>query len=431
MVKKEFLAYGFMAFPLAAAFIALQVIVPTHYAELTNLSLASIGVIMVVARLWDTITDPVVGYLSDATPQRCGRRRIWILASMPLIAISVIALFNPSPQTHSTYLLLCTLAIYASGTMAIVPMNAWGAELSSDYHERNHITGVRAVFGLLGTLLAIAIPAFVGETDADDYSHTLFLVTCLVVSTLLISGILLLFVRDNHAIELPASQWKAAINLVKQPTPYRLLLSSFFCNSIANAIPATLFLFYVDHVLNARSLVGPLLFTYFFCCVLSIPVWVVIAKNIGKETSWRFSMAVASVFFIGTAFLGQDTLWAYWIIVIVTGFCAGCDVMIPSSMNGDLIEWDKANNGYRRPGLFFALWGTTTKLAFAVAIGLAFPLLQVFGFSAGTDNTDSAVFALALIYGVPTVVFKCLAMYLINRYPVTEKQYREYLSQAK
>lgn len=156
-------AYGFLSFPLAAAFITLQVIIPTHYAGITALSLSTIGGIILLARLWDTITDPIVGLLSDRTPQHWSRRKLWIYVSIPLICLSTYFLFNPTPDAGAFYLLFWTLAIYIAGTMAIVPMSAWGAELSDDYKERNHITGTRAFFGLMGTLVALSIPAFIGE----------------------------------------------------------------------------------------------------------------------------------------------------------------------------------------------------------------------------------------------------------------------------
>ncbi|MEL7044482.1 MAG: MFS transporter, partial [Pseudomonadota bacterium] len=82
-------AYGSLAFPLAAAFIALQVIVPTFYAQALGLNLAAVGAILLAARLWDLFTDPIVGYLSDRTPPALGRRKAWIVASAPLIAASV------------------------------------------------------------------------------------------------------------------------------------------------------------------------------------------------------------------------------------------------------------------------------------------------------------------------------------------------------
>ena len=81
LAMRTLAAYGSLAFPLAGGFIALQVIVPTFYAQALGLSLSAIGGILLLARLWDMFTDPLVGYLSDRTPARWGRRRIWVIAS--------------------------------------------------------------------------------------------------------------------------------------------------------------------------------------------------------------------------------------------------------------------------------------------------------------------------------------------------------------
>lgn len=423
-------AYGFLAFPLAAAFIALQVIIPTHYAETTSLSLSTIGAIILIARLWDTATDPIVGMLSDKTPQHWGRRKIWIIVSVPFICLSVYALFNPPEGAGSLYLLFWTLAIYISGTMAIVPMNAWGAELSPNYQQRNRITGARATFGLAGTMVALSIPAILGETGADKLEDTLKGITALTVVTLIIAAGLLLSVPDNKTIHLPAAQFREALKLIKQASPFRQLLISFLSNSVANAIPATLFLFYVTYVLQEPQYAGPLLFTYFICAAIAIPFWIKIAAKVGKHRAWHGSILIACGFFIWTPFLGDGDIWLYLIIVAGTGLTTGCDLIIPSSMNGDLVEWDHSNTGYKRPGLFFALWGTTTKLAYALAIGIAFPLLDLFGFSANTSNSPDALQALAWIYGIPCVLLKGLALWNMRTYPVTEDEYERITRQS-
>jgi Na+/melibiose symporter-like transporter len=416
-------AYGFLSFPLAAAFITLQVIIPTHYAGITTLSLSTIGAVILVARLWDTITDPIVGLLSDKTPQHWSRRKLWIYISIPLICVSTYFLFNPTQEASALYLLFWTLAIYIAGTMAIVPMSAWGAELSNDYKERNRITGSRAFFGLLGTLVALSIPAFLGEGESTTLSSTLFSITILVIVTLVVSGALLTNVPDQHSIKLPDAPLKEALLLIKKPSPFRTLLSSFLSNSVANAIPATLFLFYTTHVLQAPDYIGPLLFLYFICAAISVPFWTKLANKIGKYQTWRLSIIVACSFFVWTPFLGPDSLWIFIIIVVGTGFTTGCDLFIPSSMNGDLVEWDSATTGFKRPGLFFALWGTTTKLAFALAIGLAFPLLDFFGFDPNGANSTQELAALAWIYGLPCILFKLIALMGMKDYPVNESSY--------
>jgi len=424
-------AYGAIAFPLAGAFITLQVLIPTHYAETTALSLSTIGTIMLVARLWDTITDPLIGFLSDKTPQRWGRRRIWVLGSVPLICVSIYFLFRPTADVGTGYLLGWTLAIYVAGTMAIVPFNAWGAELSPDYRQRNRVTGVRAAFGLTGTMAALLVPAILDQQGAADLGRTLEVITWLAVATLILSSLLLFAVPDDNPTYLPKTQVRDAFRLIAGASPFRTLLMSFLFNSAANAIPATLFLFYVTYVLKVPDLAGPLLFLYFICAALSVPVWIRVAARFGKHRTWHWSIVTACLLFVWTPFFGEGDLVLYLIIVFGTGITTGCDLIIPSSMNGDLVEWDAVEHGYRRPGMLFAIWGTTTKLSYALAIGIAFPLLDLFGFSAGADNSGGSLLALAVLYGTPCILFKMLALYNMRAYPITEQVYEDILKKSR
>jgi len=155
---------------------------------------------------------------------------------------------------------------------------------------------------------------------------------------------------------------------------------------VANAIPATLFLLFVTHVLEQPELAGPVLFIYFLCTAISVPVWVRISRRFGKHQTWCAAVIMACLFFAGVPFLGAGDTALYIAIVVGTGLMIGADLALPSAINGDLIEWDAHENGQNRPGLFFALWGPASKLAFARAVGMIFPLLDAIGFDATNTN---------------------------------------------
>jgi Na+/melibiose symporter-like transporter len=415
-------AYGGLALPLAAGFIALQVIVPTFYAQALGLSLTAVGAILLVARLWDMVTDPVVGFLSDRTPTRFGRRRIWILASAPLIAVSVWLLFNPGEHVSNMYLLLGTMGIYIAGTMAMVPFNAWGAELSSNYHQRSRVAGSRVVFGLIGTMLALLL---IDNSSNAGLQSSLTAISILVVAALMITvPAALRWVPDQSIARPEGNDPRGAWRLLVTPSPFRRLLLAFLLNGVANAIPATLFLLFVTHVLEAPALAGPVLFLYFACSAVSVPVWVAVARRFGKHRTWCFAVSAACAFFAGAPFLGAgDTAW-YVAIVVGTGLMIGADLALPSAINGDLIEWDAHENGQRRPGLFFALWGTASKLAFALAVGLVFPLLDFIGFDATAVNSADDIRALAILYGGPSILFKLAAVAMMHNFPIDEAEHQ-------
>jgi len=289
-------AYGALGFPYAAAFIALQVVVPTWYAENTALSLSVVGLVMLVARLMDTVTDPVVGWLSDRSRARIGRRKVFVVCAAPFVAVAVWRLFMPSADAGGAYLLFWTVAVYIAGTVALVPMSAWAAELSEEYHER-------------------VVPDSAPDDDPDTGSSS--------------------------------QSWTALKPLFTSKNPFRQLLVGFLLNAVGNAIPASLFLLYVTHVLQREAQVGLLLFVYFVAAALSVPVWVALARRIGKHPAWVLGILLACAFFIITPFISASTADWFWLVVVVTGFATGADLALPSAMNADVIEWDELENGLR------------------------------------------------------------------------------------
>lgn len=416
------LAYGSLAFPLAGAFIALQVIVPTYYAQSLGLSLSAIGGILLAARLWDLFTDPIVGYLSDRTPAHWGRRKAWVVGSAPLIAASVWLLFNPPIGAGNSFLLLSTLAIYVAGTMSIVPMNAWGAELSESYHQRSRISGVRVIFGLAGTLVALLL---VDNSDNESLANSLFAITILTIAGLAISvPLAAAVVPDQAKVDNQGNSLREALSLLSRPSPFRRLLLAFLLNGLGNAIPATLFLLYVTHVLEEPAIAGLMLFGYFVCSALSVPIWVALSKRWGKHRSWCIAVMGSCSFFCLAPFLGSGDVLLYGIVVIGTGLMIGADLALPSAINGDLIEWDALENNRRRPGLFFALWGTASKLAYALAVGLMFPALEFAGFDATTSNAADDVRLLAVLYAAPSLIFKGAAIAMMWRFPIDETEHK-------
>lgn len=419
--KQVLAAYGSLAFPLAAAFIALQVIVPTFYAQNTSLSLTAIGGILLLARLCDTATDPLVGYWSDQSSSRFGRRKFFVVVAAPLVGLSVWFLFNPVGEVGAGYLLFWTICIYVAGTLSIVPASAWAAELSPDYNQRSLITGVRVAFGLAGTLAALVVPAMLASDASDDLAGTLSAITLLVLVTLVVTTLwAAVSVPDTAKTTLPTHAVSAAWKLMKSPNPFRQLLVSFLLNAVANAIPATLFLLYVTHVLGVPSQAGVFLFIYFICAAVAVPFWVAVSRRYGKHGTWSFAMIMACVFFLWTPFLNAESVFWFYVIVVATGFATGADLALPSAINADVIEWDALESGYTRPGLFFALWGTASKLSYALAVGIAFPLLDLAGFSATAENSPSSLTWLAVLYGGPCILFKLAAIWTMRNYPITQ-----------
>jgi Na+/melibiose symporter-like transporter len=131
-------------------------------------------------------------------------------------------------------------------------------------------------------------------------------------------------------------------------------------------------------------------------------------------------MLWASVAFVCVPLLGPGDLWGFVVICALSGVSLGADLALPASLQADVVDLDWLESGRRRTGLFFAFWSMTTKLSLALAVGIAFPLLALAGFSAGGANSDGALMTLSALYGLLPVAIKLAATALVWNFPITE-----------
>lgn len=415
-------AYGLPGLPLAALLLPLFVYLPTFYAEDLGLGFAVVGSLLLVARLSDMVTDPLVGALSDRFAWPLGRRRSWMLFGVPLTLIAVHRLFLPAEDAGGGYLLFWTVAAYLGATMVQLPYSAWGAEISGDYNERSRIAGAREGFVVFGTLLAAGLPALFA---ADQATAMAAIGWGLLVVLPLAVGLAVTTVPEGRARQHRPLTWRRGAAVAWQNRPFRRLLAAYFLNSIANGLPATLFLLYVNHVLQQPAWSGLLLFVYFACGVAAIPFWLRLSARWGKHKTWNAAMVLATAVFALVPLLGAGDHWWFLAVCVVTGVALGADLTLPASMQADVVDLDTLKSGQQRTGVFFALWGIATKLALALAVGLAFPLLELAGFAVKADSQSAlALGTLVLLYSLVPATFKLGAIALFARYPITAERQR-------
>lgn len=423
--RATLIAYAAPALPGALLLLPLYVHLPVLYADTLGLGLSLVGGLLFIARLWDVVTDPLIGWLSDRSRTRIGRRRPWLLAGTPLCMLGAWMLFLPGDTAGGAYLLSWTMALYLGATMIQIPYQAWGAELSPGYHERTRISGWREAAAVFGTVIAAALPSlFGGDTRAGVAALGLAVVLLLPLCI----GWAALRVPETVQADAAPRLDRAAIRSLFRNAPFRRLLLAWLCNGIANGLPATLVLLYVTHGLGAPDLGGPVLLCYFGAGICAVPLWLRLAARVPKHRVWIGAMLWNCLIFAVVPLLGPGDGALFLAISVATGLCLGADLALPPSMQADVIDLDTARRGgtasRSRAGLFFAIWGMATKLALAAAVGIAFPLLDLFGFSPDGDNTPAALFALAALYAWAPVGFKLAAIALMMRYPITPERQR-------
>ena len=407
MERRHILAYGVLGLPLAFAALPVYVHVPRYYADSTGMELALLGGILLAARLLDALIDPWLGWLAD----RVARPRMVALALLPF-ALGFVALLNP-PAAYAGPWLLGSLALtYLGFSAATVAYQAWGADVGTDSLARTRLTAAREGFGLLGVVLAAALPALLAENLSIGIERLSWLLPPLL---LLAAGITFTFIRTGRGrpqqAVVDAGGLRASLQEVLTDPAFCRLLGVFVANGIAAALPATLFLFFVADVLGRESASGALLALYFVAAAASLPLWVRLAGRCGRGRAWGMAMLCAVLAFAGAVLLGPGDLWPFALICLASGMALGGDLALPAAMAADMGE------RLGRAGACFGVWNFVAKLNLALAAGLSLPLLDLLGYQPGGEQgggqgLSSLVFAYALL----PLGFKLLAAGLLWRW---------------
>jgi Na+/melibiose symporter-like transporter len=402
-------AYGLPAAPLAVVGLPLNVFLPAFWAETMGLSLALVGGVLLATRLSDVVTDPLIGWLSDRTTGRFGRRRPWIVAALPIGGPALWYLFVPPEGAGALHLFVCASLLYLAWTMIAVPHAAWGAELSTDYAERTSIAGWREGFAIVGVLVSAALPALLASPAPGAALRALAATTLAFAPPALL---LMLLLVPEPAVP-PRPKLLGGMRAALENRPFRLLLGAWAVNGVANGLPAALFLLVVRDVLASPERAGLLLFVYFLCAIAAVPVWAVVARRIGKHRAWAAAMLMACGVFVLVPFLGAGDWGLFLAICVVSGAGLGADLALPPAMQADVVDLDELNTGFPRAGIFFAAWSMAQKLGNALAVGLGLPLLDALGPT-----------SLPYLYALVPVALKLVAIGLVWRFPIDAAEQR-------
>lgn len=416
---RQLLAYAMPALPIAALSLPFYVMVPEFYTKEVGIPIATVGFVLLLVRIIDAVTDPIAGALADWTRPSFGRRRSWVIASAPLVAICAWFVMRPVGGATAFYLFAWATALSLAWTAISVPYQAWGTELSRSYEGRTRVAAYRESFTVIGTLVALLVPAMIqmqGGGSRDGLAGLAFLIA---VGLPVAALVAVSFAAEPQERVHSRMDLKAGLPHMLSNQPFKRLILAFFVNSLANGLPATLFLFFVADRLGAKDAAGPLLVLYFLCGVAGVPFWLWLARRTSKHRAWALGMVLACLGFAAAPFLGAGDVALFGAVCVVTGLALGADVVLPAAIQGDVIDVDTAATGQERAGLYLGLWALATKLAFAGAVGFAFPLLALAGYDPGAGiRTQDGLLMLGLLYAALPVALKLVATALIWNFPL-------------
>jgi GPH family glycoside/pentoside/hexuronide:cation symporter len=427
---RQGLSYGLLGLPLAFVALPLYVVLPNYYANQFGMPLATLGTVLLMARLFDAFTDPVLGRWSDQIFGRSIHAVLgWGALSAVILAIGLAALFMPAisdprsqPRALMVWALACLIVTYTAYSQLSISHQSWGARLGGNDVYRSRVVASREGAALIGVVLASILPSLAG-IPAMLAVFTVALAIAWYAWTYAPrpTTAKLLATPATSLIELapPSSRWLPMLQPWRKAS-FRRLVAVFMLNGIASAIPATLVLFFIQDVLQAPRQQEPLfLLTYFVFAACSIPVWLKLVSRRGLGQTWLIGMLLAVTVFAWTVTLGAGDSTAFFIVCAMSGMALGADLAIPSALLAGLIAQEGDAGSHE--GAYFGWWNFATKLNLALAAGLTLPALQWLGYLPGS-RTETGLQMLSIAYAVVPCVLKLAAAAALYRWVIRHQR---------
>ena len=401
--------YGLMGFALAFVALPLYVLLPNYYARNFGVPLAALGGLLLGARLFDALIDPLLGRWSDRLHARAPETVLpWAALAATVLGLGFALLFFP-PALSGTGLLawagLCLLLTYSGYSALSILHQSWGARLGGDEGQRARIVAWREGLGLVGVLLASVAPLLLGMANT-----TAFFAVALALGWWAWG----LARQPEPGAALPAAAPAPAPVALWLPftrPAFRALLAVFMVNGIASAVPATLLLFFVQDRLLAEPAMQPLfLACYFVAAALSIPLWLRVVAGMGLARTWGLGMLLAIVVFVLAARLGAGDSTAFMLVCAASGLALGTDLALPAALLAGTIG--ASGDRGQAEGAYFGWWNFATKLNLALAAGIALPALAWLGYTPGAQDA-AALQTLSFAYCLLPCALKLLAALLL------------------
>ena len=385
------------------------------------------GLIFGISRIWDGVSDPLAGYLSDRTRTRLGRRRPWMLASLVPIVLVFIMVWTP-PVALSGGALVLWMAVgiigfYTAMTIFGVPHTSLGAELSLDYDGRNRVFGWRHICLMAGAFLAVGgMRLLIGSDEPRATAYGLALVASLVTVALMLFSVARVRERPEYMGRGAANPFSAYRDVLSNPHARRLLVV-ILIEHLGSANITILTPYASHYVIGTPHLTPFYILCYMVASASTVMLWVRLANRFDKKRLWVFSMFLSGLAF-GGMFLGGEGDWVLIAsLATLGGLAGGCGPVVAPSIQSDVIDYDEYTTGQRKEGAYFAAFSFVYKGSAGLTLMLTGFVLQASGFEPNVEQSERARLAISSLFALfPLVSLWCGAL-ILSRFGLNREEH--------
>ncbi|MFN5431831.1 MAG: MFS transporter [Cyclobacteriaceae bacterium] len=410
------------------------------------------GLIFFLPRIFDAITDPIMGYISDNTKSRWGRRRHYVFLGAILMGFSFVIMWQLYREDGITYnfyfFMFWSFIFYLGLTLFSVPYVAMGYEMSNDFHERTSIMAIAQWIGQWAWVIAPWFWVVMYDkswfASADVATRTLAIwvgIACAIfamVPAIFIKGKSSLhenyaplnFSSIGYSLKEIFLGFKEAFTSI----PFRkLCIATFFIFNAFNTIASFSFFIIVYHLFNGDTGAAGIWPTLFgslgalSTTFLVIPIVARMSKWLGKKRAFIVSQSISLLGYILFWFLfvpGKPYMFIFALPLFSFGIGSLFTIMM--SMTADVIDLDELTTGKRREGIFGAIYWWMVKVGFAIAGLLSGTLMTLVGFDPSASvQSEGAIDGLRIFFSVIPIMGTMVAIYVMRDYDVDEQRANE------
>ena len=392
-----FFLYSLPSIPLAAAQIAVYIAVPAIYSKIAAVGIGITGLVIMISRVIDMITDPILGTYLDRMVEKIGWK-FWLLIGFPLISIGIFILFNPLDGLEIISLLLGIIFVTLGWTFFSIPWWGIGIAISnSNSNDRFKVVSFRELLTIPGVILGLFLIHF------SNISGEIFLI----ISILFLSPLFIKKIPIPNISNVKETSYFLNIkNLFKNNSNFKYLCLSYFFIGLSNGVTSILFILFVEFIIGGSP--QNFLSIYFISAFMGLPFVYMLASKYNKKRIWTSFIILACICFLPVVFLSTNSTTLFMVICIISGFCLSADLIIPSSIQADIIYKEQQKNKNVLVGKIYSVWSFIQKLSLALSAGVCLPLLGYFGFNPSEVNTQ--LLPLSFAYGIIPIILRIPAI---------------------
>jgi Na+/melibiose symporter-like transporter len=397
------------------------------YTDRRGLSPSLAGLAFFLALVLDAVTDPLVGNISDRARFKSGRRRPFFFASIPMAVCYYLLLSPPARLTAGLFpwfvvfyfLMLTSRKTYETAYGALMP------ELTLDYDERTKLSTFRMLFGTVGDISGALLPFAASYLFARG---TDFKITGAICGTIVAGGAMLAYVGLRERAEfskLERSRLWESIKSMAGNQPFVILLVATTLAVMAINIPTVLIRFLAKYWYHDENAAARWLIAYFVGSVISYPFWFRITLRIEKKPAFVVAIVCNAIGSIAFMLMTPNSIWGLYFLMAFSGFSAIGIWVTQYSAAADVIEWDEERTGQRQEGAYGGISSMSIKLAVAISMLLAGPVLSWVGYKpGGAGITPTAAENLRMLFALGPASIYLISALVFSRYPITRESHR-------